>query len=79
MDTQSGLAGEILDDQEQVCRQLGDPQLLAVCLLNNSLTKTGEKAVALAKAREAHQLIELYSLDALKPKIGPVLAHLASR
>jgi hypothetical protein len=79
MDTQSGLAGEILDNQEQVCRQLGDPQLLAVCLINNSLTKTGEKAPALAKAREAQQLIELYALDDLKPKIGPVLAHLASR
>jgi WD40 repeat protein len=73
-DAQSALRA--LDNQEQVCRLLQDPESLAVCLINSAVVPGRDKRVSTMKAKEAHALIEHHNLTSLKPKIGPVLAYL---
>ena len=76
-DSQSAM--QSFDLQEKVCRRLGNPERLAICLINNAVVGTRAKESSLAKAREAAALIERYDLIDLKPKIGPVLKYLAAR
>ena len=42
-----------LDKQEQFCRRLGDPERLAVCLINNAVVGGRDRRTGLAKPKEA--------------------------
>jgi WD40 repeat protein len=72
------LAMRAFDTQERICRRLGDPERLAVCLINTAVVGGRDPRIGLQKAKEAQTLIEGHDLSDLKRRIGPVLEYLKS-
>jgi ATP/maltotriose-dependent transcriptional regulator MalT len=66
---------ELNKEQEKICRQLGNPDGLAVSLANQALfhKEKGDAERALALAQEAHNLAKEHCMAALERQVKAIL------
>ena len=74
-------AMKLFKDKERICRELGDPNSLAISLVNQALiiNEKGDTKQAFELAEQAYQLANQYGLIALAGQIKPSLDHIRSK